>query len=152
MSSDRPRHAVRAIVLDEDDRILLCRLAIGDLIVWVTPGGGIEPGESPMAALQRELREEIGLAVPPDPPHVWHQRVDAVINDYYLIRIPAFHPSGTMSDEQLRAEHITAFHWWPLPDIAAYTGPEIFSPRDLATPLTTLITTGPPATPVALGM
>ncbi|MGW5156526.1 NUDIX domain-containing protein [Nonomuraea wenchangensis] len=71
------RHAVRAIVLDDDDRILLCRLALQKKIVWAAPGGGVEPGETSLAALRRELGEEVGLAVEADPPHVWHQRVVA---------------------------------------------------------------------------
>lgn len=34
-----------------------------DVPVWVLPGGGIEPGESPEAAVTREILEETGLTV-----------------------------------------------------------------------------------------
>ena len=74
------RRSVRAVVLDEEDRVLLCRLAIPEpagTVVWAAPGGGIERGETALAALRRELQEEVGLAVGAGLPHVWHQQVVA---------------------------------------------------------------------------
>lgn len=164
MTAANPRHAARALVLDEHDRILLCRMAIPEpspIVVWVAPGGGVEPGETPLAALRRELREEVGLEPVADPVHVWHQEVtgtgiapghDGVVNDYFLVRTPAFTPRGQYGGELLRAEHITGFRWWSLDRITDHDGPELFSPRDLATPLAALLTDGPPAKPVRLGV
>ncbi|WP_157537481.1 NUDIX hydrolase [Kitasatospora azatica] len=159
------RRSVRAVVLDQDDRILLCRFVIpkptGPIVVWAAPGGGIEEGETLLAALRRELSEEVGLTVDADPPHVWHQQVidpghaagyDGVVNDYFLVRTTTFHPRGALSDDQLAAENITGFRWWPLPEIAAHPGPDLFSPRDLATPLAALIADGAPPVPLPLGL
>ena len=59
----RIRRAVRAIVLDPDDRILLVRFSFPSRDVWATPGGGIDEGESAEEAIRRELGEETGLEV-----------------------------------------------------------------------------------------
>ena len=61
MSEPRLRPATRALVLDDADRVLLVRMGDGDRAVWVTPGGGVEPGETDDEAVRRELLEETGL-------------------------------------------------------------------------------------------
>ena len=163
------RRAARAIVLDENDGILLCRFAFPHpavpdraTAVWAAPGGGIEPGETPLTALRRELDEEVGLAVDADPPHVWHQQVvgsdqaagyDGMVNDYFLIRTRAFVPRGSMSDDELAAaENLTELRWWRRQDVTGYQGPDLFSPRDLAALMTSLIDHGVPAEPLLLGL
>jgi 8-oxo-dGTP pyrophosphatase MutT (NUDIX family) len=60
-----PRQAARAILMDGRGRVLLIHFAMprGDGIhtFWATPGGGLEPGESALAAVKREVFEELGL-------------------------------------------------------------------------------------------
>jgi 8-oxo-dGTP pyrophosphatase MutT (NUDIX family) len=58
----RVRAAAGALIRDEQGRVLLVRPTYED--TWELPGGSVEPGESPLSACRRELREEIGF-VPP---------------------------------------------------------------------------------------
>ena len=159
------RPSARALILDPDSRILLCKFEfVRDgrvVVVWAAPGGGVEPGETLLTALRRELDEEVGLALLADPPHVWHQEVirdghangyDGVINDYFLVRAAAFEPRGTLSDEELAAENVAGFRWWTLAEVAGYSGDDLFSPRALARLLPALLAGGPPATPLRLGL
>ena len=55
--------SVTAIVYGPQGEILLVRQRDGD--VWSTPGGAIEPDESPVDAVVRETWEETGLLVTP---------------------------------------------------------------------------------------
>ena len=149
MTSPPVRRSVRALIVDEDQRLLLCRHDIAgppDRTVWAAPGGGIEPDESDLEALARELREEVGLVLPADPPLVWRQTVidselsagyDGIANDYYLVETLSFAPAGELSDAQLLAENVVEVRWWAYGELADYTGPHLFSPRDLAVRLNT---------------
>ncbi|OLE53414.1 MAG: hypothetical protein AUG51_13390 [Acidobacteria bacterium 13_1_20CM_3_53_8] len=59
----QPRFTVTAgaVVVDEENRVLLLRHVFRAKEAWGIPGGFIKKGENPETALRRELREEIGL-------------------------------------------------------------------------------------------
>ncbi|MCR5677734.1 MAG: NUDIX domain-containing protein [Agathobacter sp.] len=64
-SPDMPiqeRHAVRGII-ERDGKFIMQQSKEGDFKI---PGGGIEPGETHVQALAREVREEVGLLVIPE--------------------------------------------------------------------------------------
>ncbi len=109
----RLRPAARAVLLDPDDRALLVRFEFPDRVVWATPGGGIEHGESDELALRRELAEEAGLEDFELGPLVWTRthvvplsggKWDGQQERYYLVRVPAFEPAPRLTWEELRSE------------------------------------------------
>ena len=56
---------VAVALIDVDGRVLIARRPEGKQLagLWEFPGGKVEPGERPEAALIRELREELGIEV-----------------------------------------------------------------------------------------
>ncbi|MDQ3493974.1 MAG: 8-oxo-dGTP diphosphatase MutT, partial [Pseudomonadota bacterium] len=78
---DPPVHVVAAAITDPRGRILLARRTAGRELagLWEFPGGKVEPGETPKAALRRELHEELGIVVEVGPaliavPHAYPHR------------------------------------------------------------------------------
>lgn len=59
---------VAAALADDEGRILLQKRSPGRRMagLWEFPGGKVEEGERPEAALTRELREELGIEVNPE--------------------------------------------------------------------------------------
>lgn len=62
MPDERTRVAAYALCRDDEGRVLLCHIApsVGAGDIWTLPGGGLDFGESPVAAVIRELEEETG--------------------------------------------------------------------------------------------
>lgn len=138
MAEPRLRRAVRALLIDPDDRVLLVRFDLPALTLWTAPGGGVDPDETALAALARELREEVGFELVGEPPLVWHRPVvlpgaiegyDGQVDDFYLVRCHAFEPRGELSDAELAAEHLMELRWWTPAELA--TSAAVFGPRDL---------------------
>jgi TDG/mug DNA glycosylase family protein len=150
------REAVRALVVDAEDRVLLMRWerSPGDTW-WITPGGGVLDGESDEAALRRELVEEAGLEPVEIGPAVWRrehvlpfgERIVRQRERFHLLRVESHDVSPAL---ELEAENVTGHRWWTLDELA--TTAERVSPRGLATYLRELLRDGPPGEPVDVGV
>jgi 8-oxo-dGTP pyrophosphatase MutT (NUDIX family) len=138
----RKRHRLtsRILVLDSDNRILLF-LTKGSVAAqrtrWITPGGGVEPGESYAEAARRELFEETGLVVEDLGRPVWSHDivVDYVGGDhdtghatYYAIRVDWFEPAkdNWTTDERL---DVLDTRWWTLSELLSTDEP--YEPAEL---------------------
>jgi TDG/mug DNA glycosylase family protein len=149
-----PRHAVRAVVLDRDDRVLLAQ-ADDELGVWWTlPGGGIDEGEDDVAALHRELHEEVGLRGAELGPLIW-TREHRLVNPrrfgcqrerIYLIRTDAFDAAPAFTKAELAAQDTHDARWFTLDELETLTT----GPPRLAQLVRDLLEQGPPAEPIAL--
>lgn len=69
------RVAAYAVIVDDDDRMLLAHWVEGPRGAWTLPGGGLEPGEDPERAARREVTEETGYRVAIDKLIGVHSRV-----------------------------------------------------------------------------
>jgi mutator protein MutT len=69
--ASEPIHVVAAAVTDAEGRVLIAQRPPGKRLAgsWEFPGGKVEPGETRVLALARELREELGIGIvgPPRP-------------------------------------------------------------------------------------
>src|SRR5580693_6293520 len=66
--ADRPLPVVLVVavaLVDADGRVLLAQRPAGKMMagLWEFPGGKVQEGETPEAALIRELKEELGIDV-----------------------------------------------------------------------------------------
>ena len=160
MSSDSPaalriREAVRAIVLDSADRILLVRFEFPTGTRWALPGGGIERDESSIDALHRELAEEVGLIDVTIGAYVWDRlhiipfingEWDGQHEQIHLVRTAAFNPAPQLSWAELNAEFVFELRWWTISEIES--SPATFVPKGLACHLRTLLLAGAANGPV----
>jgi TDG/mug DNA glycosylase family protein len=154
LSDPVPRPTVRAILLDDAERIYLHRfVSDADVGAWICPGGAIETGEEPEDALRRELEEEVGLSDAAIGPWVWRRthiwfwpEFDFVCESrerFAVVRAnsSAVAPTGhdLVEGTAYREEH----RWWSIAELEEST--DLVAPRDLGPKLRDLLEHGPPA-------
>ncbi|GAB2837505.1 NUDIX hydrolase [Actinocorallia aurea] len=152
------RPSSRVLLVDEQDRLLLFLDGLKDKF-WITPGGGIDPGETVAEAALRELREETGLVIEPTAlgPVVastsgyYHSEWDGVIRSatdtYFFVRTAHFTPD-TSGFTDYERETVDEHRWWTPAEIA--DAPPSVVPWGLAGLLPDLLAGRIPAEPVAL--
>jgi len=109
----RPRKLVVAALVREAGRILMSRRRPDQAMpnLWEFPGGKVEPGEHPEAALVRELREELGCSIE-------IERIEEVVFhayddfDLYMLVYAARIVAGTP-----QAIEVASFAWVPLREL-----------------------------------
>lgn len=138
------RRAARVLLLDTAGRVLLFEdsdLGLDPVLHWwVTPGGGVDEGESDVQAAVREVLEETGRLVeehdligPFALRSVVHGYSDKVVHQdevFFAARVAPFtvDVSGHTDEEQ---ETVHDIRWWTRAELAA-TSDDIW-PRQLGT-------------------
>lgn len=155
MATAEPRRAVRVLLMDEADRVLLVRFHDGDRTWRCTPGGGIDPGESAGAAARRELREELGLADVEIGPCVWVRRHAGTfhgqpfdqVEAIHFARVAAFEPRPAVGQP---VEHAPVdVRWWTVAELLATN--EDLAPRALPRLVVDILRDGLPPVPIDAG-
>ena len=150
------RVGARLIILDDADRVLLINETYDDGSEagrwrhWLTPGGGVEPGESLASAASREVFEETGMRIELGPGSVevhrdrrawsWAGVTYDQVDHYFAARVAApfdVHPGGLTEMER---QTVKGARWWTESEILASA--DVFVPPDLGPVLTGLLAPG----------
>lgn len=155
MNARRRRKTARLVLLDRNNRIFLFRHQDLSDTYWVTPGGGVEPGESWEEAARRELWEETGVENVPLGPWLWRREKDGTISGepvrnverYYLVKAE---PDAIHTANQLEYEQVvySMYHWWTVDELRATT--QTVYPEGLVDFLDRLLIEGAPSEPIEL--
>jgi 2,4-dienoyl-CoA reductase-like NADH-dependent reductase (Old Yellow Enzyme family)/8-oxo-dGTP pyrophosphatase MutT (NUDIX family) len=148
------RKAVRAVLVDPQDRVLLMRIRTPNgWQGWITPGGGIETGESEATALRREIYEETGqrafevkgvlghrmTSFPWKETHYFQEET------VFWVKTPVFEIQKILIPDEMERLGFQEFRWWSLSELVQTQ--DKLAPEGLAKWLEFVLTHGLPSEP-----
>ncbi len=119
MTEPRTRTLVVAGLMVREGRVLITQRTAEQkqpalALKWEFPGGKVEPGESPVAALVRELREEIGVTV--EVGRVW----EVLFHAYPAFDLVMVVYAATIVDGEPRSLEVKDTAWVPVAELGAW--------------------------------
>jgi 8-oxo-dGTP diphosphatase len=107
---------VAGLIIGDDQRILITQRRADQALPlqWEFPGGKVEPGEAPVAALVRELREELGVTVTVG--RIW----DVLFHPYPAFDLVMLVYVCRIVDGAPRAVEVADLAWVAQPDLACW--------------------------------
>jgi 8-oxo-dGTP pyrophosphatase MutT (NUDIX family) len=128
----RKRPTARLLVLDPTNRLLLIRYRTTPPVepphqntksIWFTPGGGLEPGETPREAAARELLEETGLTLPIGEEVAYREedvtffiKKVCVVERYFIVRTPnSYINTEFLADTD--DDDVEEVGWWSMTEL-----------------------------------
>jgi 8-oxo-dGTP diphosphatase len=116
MPEARARKLVVAGLILGDGRVLITQRRADQALPlqWEFPGGKVEPGEAPVAALVRELREEIGVEVAVG--RIW----DVLFHAYPAFDLVMLVYACRIVDGEPRAVEVADLRWVAPPELPSW--------------------------------
>ncbi len=136
-----PRVGGRLVLIDPDDRVLLIQERADPVAgtQWITPGGGVEPGETPLQAAVRETYEETGIRLSPDDLTrlhrtrrlwSWAGTTYDQVDHFFAVRVPAQAGITPTALTEMERETVIGSRWWTLAELRA--SEDAFEPAEMA--------------------
>jgi 8-oxo-dGTP pyrophosphatase MutT (NUDIX family) len=132
MQPGQHRETARVLLIDPEKRVFLLKThfdpEVGLEPRWITPGGGIDAGETPVQAAVRELFEETGIRVTEADlgEQIWQQagtwlwgdkiNSHSYVDYFFQLEVEGFElDDSDWTDDERR--DILEFQWWKLSDL-----------------------------------